>query len=222
MIIASISEKAAEPFTPSWMEGQADAPKFWLRAGDVIERELMEAELAGAHGAGEVWPWELNATLQDGLAALGGEDGPQLVALAQTAATGPLEDPAEVAVLDQARAIVGQHYPPHQMLLAQGERRKAVLPILAFCRYCVRWENVDAEMRRGPDGLIDAAALRSIDPILLRSVGFAAYNLQYGVSWRKNSDAPLKSGADPKTSPSAEPSEKAGSSLESDTTKTLG
>ena len=217
-IIASTAASAAEPFTPKWMEGKADAPIFFIRAGNVIERELMEAQLSGpSYRAGETWPWEKQAALIDGLKAIAGDDAAQLIVLAETS---DIDDPAEAELLEQARALIGQHYAPYRDLLAQEERRRAILPIVAFCRYCVRWEGLDTDMKRGADGLIDPASLLGIDPIILRSAGFEAYNRQYAVGERKNSDAPSKSGADLKTSPSAEPSEKAGSSTGSDTPKT--
>ncbi|MEA3390023.1 MAG: hypothetical protein U9R64_12235 [Pseudomonadota bacterium] len=211
-IIASTAASAAEPFTPSWLKDATAPATFFLRAGDVIEREMFEAQLAGPkYRAGEVWPWEKQASLMAGLTTLAGEDAPQLIALAQTAASGQLEDKAEIALLEQATAIVAQHYAPYGALVEQEERRRAVLPVAAFCRYCVRADNVDAEIRRGIDGFIDPDCLRDMDPMALRAAGFEAYNRQYAATARKNSDAPSKSGADPKTSPSEEPSGTGGS-----------
>lgn len=221
-IIASTSPAAAEPWTPKWLEGQAGAPVFFLRAGDVIERELFEAQLAGpAWGAAEAWPWEKQGALLEGLRTLGGEDAPHLIALAETAGAGALEDAGEIALLKDAAALVAQHYPPYRVILEQEARRQAVLPVAAFCRWCVRWENVPeaGEPRRDVAGLIDPASIGEIPALLLRSAGVEAYRRQYGASARKNSDAPLKSGADPRISPSAEPSDPDGSSTESDTPK---
>lgn len=220
MIIASTAPAAAQPYTPSWLADQPDAATFYIRAGDVIEREMLEAQLSGpAYGAGEVWPWEKQATLLDGLGAIGGEDAAQLIALAQASTQAALDDPAERGLLEQAVALVAQHYPPYRMLIEQEGRRRAVLPVIAFCRYVVRWENVEGDVQRGVDGLIDPATLSALPPLMMRSAGFEAYNRQYAVTARKNSDAPSKSGADPRILRLDEPSEKDGSSGESITLK---
>lgn len=219
-IIASTALSAAEPFTPKWIEGPG-APIFLIRAGDVIERELFEAILSGpVYNAGEVWPWEKHGALVEGIAAIGGEDAPQLIALAEASMQEVLADPQEKALLAQVTALVAQHFPPYRALVEQDIRRRGILPVAAFCRYCTGWENVDAEMKRGVDGMIDASAIATIDPIMLRSAGMEAYNRQYGISARKNSASPLKSGDDQETSPSADASAKDGSSAESDTPKT--
>ena len=219
MIIASTAAAAAEPYTPSWVEGQTP-PTFYLRAGDVIERELMEAQLASpAYGAAEIWPWERQRILLEGLSAMGGDDAPFLIALAETAAKASLDDAAEILLLDQATALVAQHFAPYRLLVEQADRRRGILPIVAFCRYCVRWDNLDADLKRGMDGMIDPASLSAVPPMLIRAAGVEAYNRQYGSAARKNSDAPLKSGADHRTSPLDASLEKDGSSRESATGK---
>ncbi|WP_313737209.1 hypothetical protein [Sphingobium yanoikuyae] len=221
IIIASTAASAAEPFTPKWLEGTPGAPTFYIRAGDIIERQLMEAELSGpAYNAGEIWPWEKHGALIDGISAFAGEDTAHLIALAETAAKGELVDPAEIQLLQQVTQTIAQHFPAYRALVEREERRRAVLPMVAFCRYCVDWENVEGRPVRGINGQIDPATLTTIEPLLLRVAGMEAYDRQYGLSARKNSDAPLKSGDDQETSPSAEPSETDGSSPGSDTEKT--
>ena len=222
-IIASTAASAAEPFTPKWLEGSAGAPVIFIRAGDIIERQLMEAELSGpAYNAGETWPWEKHSALIDGISAFAGEDTAHLVALAETAAKGELVDPGEVQLLQQVTQSIAQHFPAYRALVEREERRRAILPMVAFCRYVVRWDNVDGAPVRGINGFIDPASLTLIDPLLLRVAGMEAYDRQYGLSARKNSDAPLKSGDDQETSPLAAPSGTDGSSPEPDTPKIPG
>ncbi len=219
-IIAKLT--ATEPFTPKWLEGEAAPLIFNLRAGDVIERELFEAQLAGPLlGAGELWPWQRHSLLLEGLNAIGGEDAPHLCMLAETAMRSSLDDPAEKALLQDVTALVAQHYGPYRAMVEQDERRQKVLPILALCRYCVRIDNLPegVEPKRGIDGFFDPASLTGIDPLALRVAGVEAYNRQYGEGARKNSVPPSKSGGDPMTSPSAELSDKDGSSTGNDTPK---
>jgi hypothetical protein len=226
MILASTSVAAAIPFTPSWLTDEPDPPVYRLRAGSVIERELMEAELAGEFSAGTVYQWELHAAILAGFEHLGGDDAEGLVELANMELAGAEMDDAQRATLADAKRVLQQHWPEYRALTAQMERRNTLLPVVAFRRFCVGWENVvqradgGVSFARGPDGCVAEVALKRVDPLHLRAAGIRAYSIQYGAGMEKNSDAPSRSGDGPGTSHSGAITETAGSSPETDTTKT--
>jgi len=227
MIITSTSAAAALPFTPSFMVGMPNAPVFMLRAGDVLEREAMERDLAGEYLAPVVWPWALHQAIVDGFAKLGGDSAPELIALqeADFNATGGGEDTLsddDRTILTGALGQLAQHWPPYRLLVAQQERRKSAIPLVAFRRYCCGWENVDTAFAIGIDRQVTAAALAGVDPTLLRVAGWTAYNLQFGGGQEKNSDALSKSDAAPATSNMGAPSTAGGSSETTNMTKTPG
>lgn len=198
MILASTG--VTHPFTPKWQEDIAPAPVYHLRAGSVIEREMLEAELAGSYRAGRVWPFELRAALVEALTAFGGDDRAALIELAdreQAAALGQADqalDAGEQATLDQARQVVAEHWPEYAALLAQMQRRDQLLPVLAFRKFCTGFENVaDAEFAMTA-GLVAESALRAVPPLALRAAGVFAYQLLYaGPSAEKNLPPPSAS-----------------------------
>ena len=55
----SLSTSAPVRWSPPWREGAAGAPVYLIRAGSVIEREMLEAELAGEHRAGKVFDFHV-------------------------------------------------------------------------------------------------------------------------------------------------------------------
>ena len=231
MILTSTDAAAAVPFTPNWLADRDNPPVFLIRAGSVMERELMEAELAGELGAGTVWPWELHGALVAGFEALGGEDAEQLVALAQVDLAGEDMAAEERQMLEAAKGVMRQHWPEYGALVAQNERRNSVLPVAAFRRFCTGWHNVTDHRQlhkgkpvtflRGADRCVAERALQGVDPLQLRAAGLRAFALQYGAGMEKNSDAPSSSGDDPMTSSSDADSAEDGSSPESATSTTL-
>lgn len=220
MIPTSTDPAHAIRWSPPWIKPPAAVPVFLLRAGTVLERELMEAELAGQYQAGTVWPWEEQAAIVSGLRALGKDDAEQLLALAEADFAGAIESDAERMTYRQALDVLAAHWPPYQRLQQQRAQRNAVAPIVAFRRFCCGWENVDAAFGRGIDQLVTIDALNAIAPLTLRSAGLRAYNLQYGGGEEKNSDAPSKSGDGPGTSNMGANAAKAGKSRASATRKT--
>lgn len=76
MITTSTAETV--DYTPPWFDtpGNSDKspPKFFLRAGSVIERGQMEAELAGKYQSGQVYGYELRAAILGGVQKLLAED----------------------------------------------------------------------------------------------------------------------------------------------------
>lgn len=217
---------AAQRFVPQWRRDDPDAPAFLLRAGSVIERESLEAELAGEHRAGRVWPYELANVLCDAFRAIGGEDVGLLVGLVereQSAALmgGEKLDDTDQATLDGARQVAIEYWPDYAALVAQMQRRELLLPILAFRRFCVGWENVKGTFKRGLGGVVDDSALKSVDPLHMRAAGIEAYNLLYlDPSAEKNSAAPLPSSDSPPISGSGEPLATGGTSAPTDGAQT--
>ena len=219
-IIASTAAAAAIVWRPEWLAGDDHQPAFKLRAGTVLERELMESELAGEHLAGEVWPWELQEAIVTGFRALADEGADEVIALYLAQQNGePLEE-RDRALLIEALAALAVHWPPYKVLLAQQRKRNHLIPLVAFRRFCVSWENVPTSYARGMDKLVTMDALAGIDPLVLKMAGLEAWRLQYPVGERKNSDAPSNAADDPATSSSGAMSTADGSSTESGTGKT--
>ena len=186
MILPSTSAAAAVPFTPTWSSGKHVSPTFLLRAGSVIERGQMEAEVTGQHAAGPVYAFELKAAMRDGAAVLfeGEPELDQVLSLIDA-------EPADVIGADKqllsgAEKALAEHWPPYRDLLAQAARRGEILPIVALRRFCV---GVDGGMGadggtitfvRAPDGQMAEATLAKLHPLDLATAGVRAYSLQYG------------------------------------------
>jgi hypothetical protein len=186
------STKEPIPFTPSWLEGQQDAPVYLLRHGSVIERGLMEAELSGEHRAGPVHSYELRAAFLEGVRSLL-DDDPDLdriieieqieADLVSDAAEGnepkSLSD-SDAQILAGAREVLSEYRPAYRSLQARMQRRAQIAPIVAMKRFCVGWENTGIAFARGKDGRVTDDALAAIDPLQLRVAGARAFSLQYG------------------------------------------
>lgn len=223
MILSTTSPTAAQRFTPKWHVGKDAAPVFLLRAGTVMERELMEAELAGEYQAGTVWPRDWQEEILAGFQALGGDDAEYLVTLAEGHFAGTIEDPKQQAEYDDAIAILAQHWPGYRRLVAQQERREAIIRLIAFSRFCCGWENVrdvhDAPVpfERTPDGRVAEKALARLQRFDMQAAGAEAYRLQYPeLSAEKNSASPSSSAADPEISTTDDGSRADGTSPASD------
>lgn len=220
------STAAPKRFVPQWRRDDPDAPAYLLRAGSVIEREMLEAELAGEQRAGRVWPYELANVLCDAFRAIGGDDVGLLTGLVEREQAAALHageklDDADQATLDGARQVAIEYWPDYASLVAQMQRRELLLPILAFRRFCVGWENVAGTFKRGLGGFVDDSALKSVDPLHMRAAGIEAYNLLYlDPSAEKNSEPPLPSSDSPPISGSGEPSATDGTSAPTGGAKT--
>jgi hypothetical protein len=202
MITAS---KAPVPWVVPWNNKQ----RLFFRAGDVIERSEFEGEIAGEHGAGRVFDFQLNAAFIQGVETLlqdTPDDAAQIREWAQTAAAGDTLQPEEAAALAEAKDTVLTHWPPYRALSKQLGRRNQLLPVLAFRRYCTGWEGEGLpEFAKAQDGQLSLEVMGQLDDFLLRSGGAYAYSLQYGGGQEKNSARPLSSGKGRKTSASRKP-----------------
>lgn len=220
-ILTSTSPAHAIRWSPDWLIGD-DKPVFHLRAGNVLEREMMEAELAGVHMAGEVWAYELREAIISGFRALAGDAADELVGLTVAQFGGEPLDAIDQAKLAETLTQLAQHWPAYRLLLAQQHRRNAMIPLVAFRRFCCGWENVGADFAKGVDGLVELEPLSAIDPLVLKLAGLEAWNMQHGGGQRKNSDAPSNVADAPVTSNSGAESTEAGSSTGKGTRKTRG
>lgn len=214
---------AAVPFTPDWLAGKPDAPVFLLRAGSLIERGQMEAELAGEHRAGPVFYFEVHAAIQADINLLLADDPErgralELVELervyetdkAEALAAGrePPADPLSAIdrqQLVEIRRILAEHGPEYREVIARGERRRQIAPLVAFRKFCIGWTLTDGDgkpipFERAADGQVADGALRRLDPLLLIAAGNRAFALQYGSGEEKNSAPPSASGEAPKAS----------------------
>lgn len=202
---------APAPFTPSWYKA-GKGPVFLIRAGDVAEREMFEAELAGEHDAGRVMESELNGAFEAGLAFLLADAPEQLAELQALLAEerGVAEHNGEVLIraiglpltdrpafleqesrqlpddqrqaLDEVRRLVHKHWPDYRALIAQQARRMAMLPLEAFRRFCVGWEGLKHPCEVGPDDLVTTAAVGRVPQNDMKAAGIHAYGLLYGAS----------------------------------------
>ncbi|UAK24347.1 hypothetical protein [Sphingomonas nostoxanthinifaciens] len=226
----STSTREPVPFTPAWREGRPDAPRFFLRAGSVIERGHMEAELAGEHRAGKVYPWEVQDAVKNGILTLLAEDPEldHLLQLVEEEVEGGTIGDGDKRLLQQTRNILAEHWPEYRNLLAKLERRKEVAPIVALARYCTGWENClsdrgePAPFATGKDGLVSPEALMGLASLDMVAAGNQAYLLQYGAGQAGNSARPSQSDDGQTTSGSDLPSAKAGKSATTAGKKTRG
>lgn len=212
MILASTTETV--PFTPDWLKEKPSAPIFHLRAGSVIERGQMEAELAGPHRAAKVWGYELRGAIISGVQALLAGD-PDFDHLMGLIASENEEDfnPSEEdkRLLAGTRAVLSEHWPEYRDLIAQMERRREIAPIIALRRFCTGWENCTSEsdapvpFARDRDGMVSDVALRGLKWLELINAGNRAFSLQYGAGEEKNSPPPPPSegGLEPMSSDDA-------------------
>ena len=222
MILTSTG--AVTPYTPPWMRDETGKPKpgapvLHLRAGSVIERGEMEAELAGPYRAAEVYGFELRTAVRSGVLTLLAEDPEldRLLGLIEAEADG---DAAELEeddkqLLSGVRKILAEHWPEYRDLVAQIERRRAIAPIVAFRRYCVEAQIEGVTFERGKDGFVTEATLAQVEPFLLTLAGNYAYSLQRPRGLEGNLPRPSPSDDSRKPSSSAARSKAGGKSATS-------
>jgi hypothetical protein len=226
VIVTSTTETV--PFVPSWREGELNPPTFSLRAGSVIERGQMEAELSGQYRAGRVFGFELRAAILSGIGALLADDPDQdaLIGLLSAEGEGEALSDSDARLLTDARGVLAEHWPEYRDLLAQMERRREIAPIVALRRFCTGWENCTndagkpAPFSRGIDRLVSDAALGGLSALELMSAGNRAYSLQYASGEEGNSPRPPLSGDGPQTFSSDDTSTGDGKSATTDGPKT--
>lgn len=213
MILTSTTETV--PFTPPWRT-DADAPVFHLRAASVMERGQMEAEVAGTYQAASVMPWDLRAACVDGVNALldGDPAQDQVLALIEAEAVGEGEPLAgdDLRLIEEVRKVLAEHWPPYRDLIAQMERRRALLPIVALRRFCTGIEAKGVTFTRDRTGQVSEATLAQLDPLEMTMAGSKAYALAYGADAEKNLPEPSSCDEGPKTSSTAGSSKAAGRS----------
>lgn len=198
-----------KPFTPPWY-GTGAGPVFMIRAGDVAEREMFEAELTGEHDAGRVLEYEVNGAFEAGVAFLLANAPDQLAELqamlvtekeVETHNADLLRRSFDVAEaerqafleketrrlpdsqrqdLEEIRRLVAKYWPDYRALMAQQARRIAMLPLEAFRRFCVGWEGLKQPFQAGPDGLVTLEAAGGVAQNDMKSAGLHAYRLLYG------------------------------------------
>ena len=215
------SKGATTPYTPPWMTDdhgnpKPGAPVLHLRAGDVIERGQMEAELSGPHRCAQVWGFELRQAIRGGVVALLADDPDldRLLGLIEAEGEGDVDQLSadDRALLAGVRKILAECWPDYRDLVAQLERRRAIAPIVALKRYCVGMEIEGVTFEIGRDGQVSDATMSQIEPFLLSLAGNRAYEIQQPRGLEGNSPRPSPSDASPKPSSSAARSKAAGRS----------
>jgi hypothetical protein len=222
MILTSTTETVL--FTPPWLEGAPNAPVFQLRAGSVIERGQMEAELAGTHRAGKVFGYELRQAIRSGVLALLSDDPDldRVLGIVEAESEGDADTLSEDdrKVLGEVRKVLAEHWSEYRDLVAQLERRREIAPIVALRRFCVSIDAPSLTFARGRDGLVSEATLAALDPLEMLVAGNHAYALQWPGVTEGNSPRPSPSDASPKPSSSAATSKADGRSRGSGGPKT--
>jgi hypothetical protein len=192
------------PFTPPWLEGKPNAPVFYLRGGSVIERGLMEAELAGTHRAGPILGYELLEAIRSGVATLLATDPDldRVLGLVEAEASGETEgfDDDDRQLLVEIRKTLAEHWPEYRDLLAQSQRRNQIAPIVALQRFCTGWENVVDDKRKPiafererRSGLVADVALARVPALEMLFTGNRAYSMQYCADQEGNLPRPSSS-----------------------------
>jgi hypothetical protein len=199
-----MATRAPIPWQVPWNKAQI----FHFRAGDVIERGDLEADLE-AHNAAEVFGFDWQAAFAGGIAALLADDpagAATLIGIYQAEQglnKGETLASEEQAGLDQARELLKEHWPAYRALVLREAKRKQLAPTLAFQRYCVGWEGEDLPVCEiGPDGRVKLDVLRKLGSLVLKAGGAFAYGLQYGSAHAKNLEAPSPSDEAPPPSTS--------------------
>lgn len=168
--------------SPRWLKG-AKKPVFLLRAGGVVERAELEAELSGRFNAGRVFSFELLDAFASGVEKLLADDPgrEELLALARREADpdGEKLTEDENRLLNQVRDVLAKHWPDYRALRERMAMRREMAPIVALRRFLVGWENVKGAFEIGPDSLVTEATLARIDPLQMLDAGHAAYQLLY-------------------------------------------
>ncbi len=215
------------PFTPAWREGDPAAPVFLLAPAGVVERSLMEAELAGRYNAGRVYSFELLAAIRSGVVALLDGDEAQgrileLIDIEQESGEAELT-PADVALLAEVRKILAASWPEYRDLREQMERRRELAPIVALRHFCTGIAAPGVTFKRGLDGKVSEATLQQLEPLEMTAAGNRAFQLAYLTEEdRGNSARPSSSDDGQPTSGSDAPSTAAGSSTDDAGAKTPG
>lgn len=215
------------PFTPAWREGDDAAPVFMLIAAGVVERSLMEAELAGRYNAGRVYSFELLAAIRSGVVELldGDEDQGRILELIDIEAeSGAAElQPADIELLGEVRKILAASWPEYRDLREQMERRRELAPIVALRHFCTGITATGVTFKRGLDGKVSDATLAQLDPLEMTAAGNRAFQLAYLTEEdRGNSARPSSSGDGQQTSNSDAPSTEDGKSTDDAGQKTPG
>lgn len=170
-----------------------EAPLFLIRPGDAIERAQLEADLAGECRAGLVYQGELQRAFAEGVAALMGDDPGLEELLALSAAEAALDAGVKLPATDRqilarARDVLAEHWPEYGLLVAQRQRRAQLLPLWAFRRFVVGWENIPEALpwAAGLDRLVTLDAAGSVPDGLRMLAGFHAYNMLRAGTQSKN------------------------------------
>lgn len=218
-----LSTKEPVRWTPPWREGDATAPVYRLRAGSVIERSQLEAELAGEYRAGRTQEFEWLAAFEEGVNALlaGDPDGAaRLVELARADGTDDLTDPVEKGLLAEARETLAENWPAYRALVAREQRRQEMAPLVAFRRFCVGWDGEDMPaFVKSPDHQVSLDVMAKLSPLDIKVAGITVYGMLYGGTESPNSEAPSPSDEGPQSSTS-DIAPAVGSSAASDGPKT--
>lgn len=205
-----ISNSTTQPvrFTPQWLDGQPDAPVYFVRAGSVNDRDALEAELAGPpFNAGSVWPHELREAVDDGARTiLSSPDDLARVLSAVASVNNGEGTTADTLLVRELESSLADVWPPYADLLRRQVARQQRLPTLAARRFLRGWEGVAGAdgnplpFETGIDGMVRLETLGQLPPLDLKAVGIFAYNLLYPDAHRPLSVPPSKSAAAPVTS----------------------
>lgn len=185
MILNSTKTAAAVPFKPVWRKDASLTPTFMLRAGSILERGAMEAELTGEHRAGIVYVFEERDVLTQGANACLAESPHLSRVLQLIQISGDEKEEAVLSdddkeLLDETRKGLAEVWKPYRDLRAQAARRNELMPIVALQRFCVDIRGEAITFSREPDGRIADATFAGLASFDIMLAGREAYSMQYG------------------------------------------
>jgi hypothetical protein len=226
MILTSTTETMT--FKVPWRADDPKAPTFHLRAGSVIERGQMEAELSGKYRAGRVPGFAVLAAARDGVQTLLADDPGLDRALSVLDAQAQGEEASlsdeDKKFLGDIHKVLGEFWPDYVELNEQAERRRELAPLIAIRRFCTDIEGEGITFARGKDGLVSDATLAALDSMEVFIAGNRAFNLQYGIGAdaEKNLVPPSDADVTPPNLSAGDTSRAAGKSAATSGKKTPG
>lgn len=172
-------------FTPFWLKNEIDPPVFFLRVGGELDRELFQTELADRFNAPAVYTHELREAMLTGLSRFAAPgDLNRLMMVTDAGFAGKIDSAADKALYAALEKQMRENWPPFHALCQRMETRQAIIPALAFMKFCIGWRNVrDIETRelisfaQDKLGLVDRACIARVDPLEMRAAGNRAYHL---------------------------------------------
>jgi len=157
---------------------------FLARPGTVMDRDLLEAELAGPRfNAGRVFDFQLIDALEDALDAWKPADDPDRAPLAELL---HLARHAPADLSDSQRQLLAgfeetarEHWHAFAALANRRARREILMPALAVSWFLTGWEGIEQPFETGVDGRPTDRTLAAIPSTVRLWLGLEILKLLY-------------------------------------------